>query len=80
MKTRILKLTAILGVLAVASACSATRTQQSAGEVVDDSVLTSKVKMALIEDPVTKAGDLHLAPGERKRHQQQRGRMESRSF
>jgi hyperosmotically inducible protein len=60
MNTGILKLTAILGVLAVASACSSTRTQQSAGEVIDDSVLTSKVKVALIDDPVTKAGQINV--------------------
>ncbi|HET7202662.1 MAG TPA: BON domain-containing protein [Steroidobacteraceae bacterium] len=60
MKTGILKLTAILGVLAVASACSSTRTQESAGEVFDDSVLTSKVKVALIDDPVTKAGQINV--------------------
>jgi len=60
MKTQILKLTAILGVLAVASACSATRTQESAGEVIDDSVLTSKVKIALIDDPITKAGQINV--------------------
>jgi hyperosmotically inducible protein len=47
-------------VLAVASACSATRTQQSAGEVIDDSVLTSKVKVALIDDPTTKAGQINV--------------------
>jgi hyperosmotically inducible protein len=47
-------------VLAVASACSATRTQQSAGEVIDDSVLTSKVKIALIDDPITKAGQINV--------------------
>ena len=41
-------------------ACSSTRTQQSAGEVIDDSVLTTKVKAALIEDPVTKAGDINV--------------------
>ncbi len=60
MKTRFLKLTAILGVLAVVSACSATRTQESAGEVFDDSVLTSKVKVALVDDPVTKAGQINV--------------------
>jgi hyperosmotically inducible protein len=60
MKTGILKFTAILAVLAVASACSATRTQQSPGEVVDDSVLTSKVKLALIDDPITKAGQINV--------------------
>ena len=60
MKTGILKLTAILGVLAVAGACSSTRTQQSAGEVIDDTVLTSKVKIALIDDPITKAGQINV--------------------
>ena len=60
MKLGFLKLTAIVGVLAVASACSATRTQQSAGEVIDDSVLTSKVKVALINDPTTKAGQINV--------------------
>jgi hyperosmotically inducible protein len=60
MKTGIVRLAAILGVLAVASACSATRTQESAGEVIDDSVLTSKVKVALIDDPVTKAGQINV--------------------
>ena len=60
MKTGILKLTAILGMLAVVSACSATRTQESAGEVIDDSVLTSKVKIALIDDPITKAGQINV--------------------
>ena len=60
MKTGILKFTAILGVLALASACSSTRTQQSAGEVIDDSTLTSKVKIALIHDPITKAGQINV--------------------
>ena len=60
MNTGIIKLAGILGVLALASACSSTRTQQSAGEVIDDSVLTSKVKVALIDDPVTKAGQINV--------------------
>jgi hyperosmotically inducible protein len=60
MKNGFLKLTAILGVLAVASACSATRTQESAGEVLDDSMLTSRVKVALVDDPVTKAGQINV--------------------
>jgi hyperosmotically inducible protein len=60
MNTRVRNLSAILGVLAVASACSSTRTQESAGEVFDDSVLTSKVKIALVDDPVTKAGQINV--------------------
>ncbi len=48
-------------ILALAmGACSATRTQQSAGEVVDDSTLTAKVKTALISDPVTKANQINV--------------------
>jgi len=53
MKSGILKLTAVVAVMLAISACASTRTQQSAGEVIDDSVLTSKAK--LIEDPNTKA-------------------------
>jgi hyperosmotically inducible protein len=49
----------VLVALAV-GACSSTRTQQSAGEVVDDSTLTAKVKAALIEDPVTKARQIDV--------------------
>ena len=60
MKTKFLKLIAILGVLALASACTSTRTQESAGEAIDDSVLTSKVKVGLIDDPITKAGQINV--------------------
>ena len=50
-----------LVVLALAvGACSSTRTQESAGEVIDDSTLTAKVKTALIEDPVTKARQIDV--------------------
>jgi hyperosmotically inducible periplasmic protein len=60
MKQGFVRLTAILGALLLTTACSATRTQESAGEVIDDSVLTAKVKTALIEDPVTKAGQINV--------------------
>jgi len=60
MNLRFLKLTAIMGALVVGSACSATRTQQSAGEVIDDSTLTAKVKAELIGDPITKAGQINV--------------------
>jgi hyperosmotically inducible periplasmic protein len=55
-----LKTTAMMAVLLIISACSSTRTQQSAGEVIDDTVLTSKVKIALMEDPVTKARQINV--------------------
>jgi BON domain len=60
MKTAFIKIIAILGVLAVVGACSSTRTQESAGEAIDDSVLTGKVKVGLIDDPITKAGQINV--------------------
>src|SRR4051812_11352411 len=41
-------------------ACASTRTQKSAGEMVDDSVTTGRVKAALIADPVTKAHQIDV--------------------
>jgi hyperosmotically inducible protein len=46
--------------LAALCACAATRTQQSAGEQIDDSVVTAKVKAALIDDPATKARQIEV--------------------
>ena len=43
-----------------ATACAPTRTQKSAGEVVDDAVVTSKVKAELAKDPATSAHDIHV--------------------
>lgn len=54
------KIMVMTAALLLGSACSATRTQQSAGEVIDDSVLTAKVKAELIEDPVTKAHQINV--------------------
>jgi osmotically-inducible protein OsmY len=34
--------------------------QQTAGEVVDDSVVTAKVKAKLVDDPVTKAYQINV--------------------
>ncbi len=41
-------------------ACASTRTQKSAGEQIDDSVTTGRVKAALIGDPVTKAHQIDV--------------------
>lgn len=45
----------------VTSACAATATQRSAGEVVDDGVITARVKTALIEDDTTKARQIDVS-------------------
>ena len=50
---------ALLWALALV-ACSSTPTQRSAGETADDSVLTAKVKTALIDDDLVKAGDVNV--------------------
>ena len=50
----------LIVVALLVGACTATRTQESAGEVIDDSTLTAKVKTALIADPVTKANEINV--------------------
>jgi hyperosmotically inducible protein len=54
--------TRLIAVLALAglAACAATRTEQSTGEHIDDAVITSKVKAALIDDPLTKARQIEV--------------------
>ena len=46
-------------ILAFAS-CAGTRTKESTGEYVDDSVITTKVKAELVNDPVTKAREISV--------------------
>jgi hyperosmotically inducible periplasmic protein len=54
----------VSAVLLVASmamvACASTRTTKSAGEQVDDTVTTGRVKAALIADPTTKAHQIDV--------------------
>jgi hypothetical protein len=45
----------LLMLIATFAACAATRTQSSAGEYVDDSVITTKVKSLLAEDDFLKS-------------------------
>lgn len=54
---RILSATAAAGLLLAGApllSCSSTRTHESAGEYVDDSTITTKVKAAIFEDPALK--------------------------
>lgn len=46
--------------LAGVAACSPTRTQRSAGEMVDDATLLTSVKSALVSNPVTEAGEINV--------------------
>src|SRR5688572_23828716 len=47
---------AVLGALMVVAGCSATRTQRSAGETIDDTTITAKVKAGLVDNDSAKAG------------------------
>jgi hyperosmotically inducible periplasmic protein len=53
-------LLAVLMAATVVVGCSSTPTQQSAGQAVDDGVVTAKVKAALVADPVTKAHQINV--------------------
>jgi osmotically-inducible protein OsmY len=57
--TKAVLIAAVLGSTAMAG-CTSTATKQSTGEVVDDGVVTAKLKAKLIEDPVTKAYQINV--------------------
>ena len=46
--------------VAFIAGCGATRHQESAGEYVDDSVLTSKVKAEIFNDPMLKVLQINV--------------------
>jgi len=46
--------------LATAMGCAATLPKESAGEYVDDSVITTKVKAAIVDQPSLKAIEIHV--------------------
>ncbi len=41
-------------------ACAPTAKQEGTGQYIDDTVITGKVKAALIEDPMTKATEINV--------------------
>lgn len=45
---------------ATLAGCAATANKASTGQAIDDSVITTKLKAKLIEDPVTKAYQIHV--------------------
>jgi osmotically-inducible protein OsmY len=52
---RIIQLLVCVGLLATFLGCSATSTSSSTGQLVDDSVITTKVKAAILEEPALKS-------------------------
>lgn len=55
-----LRVIAIAAAAVIMSACSTSPSQRTAGQTVDDSVLLSKVKTALIENDTTKARQINV--------------------
>jgi len=56
---RFLAVFAVLAITAVAG-CSSTRTQESTGQYIDDTAITTKVKAAILNDPMLKAGEINV--------------------
>ena len=54
-KSIVIRLLVLLMLVAVFSACASTSTRESAGEYVDDSVITTKVKSQLAADDFLKS-------------------------
>ncbi len=46
--------------LAGAAGCASTAKHEGTGQYIDDSVITGKVKAALVEDPVTNAMEINV--------------------
>ncbi len=46
--------------LGTVTGCASTSTQQGTGEYVDDTVITTKVKALIIEDPLTKVLEIKV--------------------
>ncbi|MBT1077289.1 BON domain-containing protein [Geobacter grbiciae] len=51
---RILKFMVCIGLITAFLGCAATQKQQSTGQYIDDSVITTKVKAAILEEPSLK--------------------------
>ena len=56
------KLATLVGILFVAMAlgCASTRTQEGTGEYVDDTVITTKVKAAILNEPTLKSAEINV--------------------
>jgi len=52
-------LTALL-IAVLLAACASTDTQPSTGEFLDDTVITARVKAALVKDPIVSALDVNV--------------------
>ena len=56
------KLATLAGVLLMATTlgCASTRTHEGTGEYVDDTVITTKVKAAILDEPTLKSAEINV--------------------
>ena len=56
------KLATLAGVLLMATTlgCASTSTQEGTGEYVDDTVITTKVKAAILKEPTLKSAEINV--------------------
>ena len=59
-KTSILRFFTALCVTLLLAACAGTSQTESTGEFIDDAVLTSRIKAALVKDPMVSALDVSV--------------------
>jgi osmotically-inducible protein OsmY len=57
---RTLKFLLCIGLITAFLGCAATSTRQSTGEYVDDTVITTKVKAAIFEEPTLKTLQINV--------------------
>ena len=50
----------LVGLLSVVVGCAGSPTRESTGEYIDDSWITTKVKAALLDDPLVKASEVKV--------------------
>ena len=58
--TRRLALLSLAAAVGSLSACAATRTQEGAGEYVDDTLITTKVKAVILGEPTLKSAEINV--------------------
>ena len=58
--TRRLALMSLAATALSLAACAATRTSEGSGEYVDDTVITSKMKALILNDPMLKAAEINV--------------------
>jgi len=58
--TRIIQIMVCIALLATFLGCAATQKHESTGQFVDDSVITTKVKSAIFEEPTLKTMQINV--------------------